>query len=185
KLRLGAAGGAAGGMREPRLSSEEIRVTGWGETTLQLNGRELPLQDKETPQALALDSRDRFFVLGTAFHARLYARDGTLRWKVATPGSVWAVNVSGNGQWVVAALGDGTIRWYDAMRGEELLALFVHRDQQHWAVWSPRKLFAVSSGADGMIGWHVNQGKNQLAEFHPVAQFPQFQRPEFFMSLFQ
>ncbi|MBF0271108.1 MAG: hypothetical protein HQL98_03380 [Magnetococcales bacterium] len=187
KLLLKNTNTPATGLREPRLQSEEIQVTGWWNSVndpLQLNGQDIPLQEKETPLSLALDLKDRFFVIGTSFNLRLYTRDNTLRWKIATPGSVWAVNVSGNGQWVIAAMGDGTIRWFDTMRGEEHMALFVHKNQQNWAVWSPKKFFAVSAGADAMIGWHLNRGKEQLAEFHPVAQFPQFMKPEFFMNLF-
>ncbi|MBF0212739.1 MAG: hypothetical protein HQM00_04135 [Magnetococcales bacterium] len=174
------------GVREPRAYSKELRLSGGGgENAMRLNGEEIPLEEKEVVNALALDAKDRFVVLGTSYHLRLYTRTAQLRWKVATPGPVWGVNVSGNGQWVVAAMGDGTIRWFDAMRGDEIMTLFVHRDQRHWALWSPRKFFTLSSGAESMIGWHINRGKEQLADFHPVGQFPQFMNSDYFKGLFR
>ncbi|MBF0127039.1 MAG: hypothetical protein HQM02_07495, partial [Magnetococcales bacterium] len=170
---------------QPRIQSEEIQVTGWwGDGVLMLNGQRLPLQPKEISHSLALDPRDRFFVLGTSFNLRFYAKNGGLRWNVATPGPVWAVNVTSDSQLIVAALGDGTIRWYDVMRGDERMALFIHKNQKQWAIWSPLKYYAASDGADTLIGWHINRGKNQLADFHPVAKFPQFLRPDFFKNYF-
>ncbi|MEO5333234.1 MAG: hypothetical protein H7839_14555 [Magnetococcus sp. YQC-5] len=172
------------GMQAPRFESKVMRVTGWlGESQLMLNGQALPLQEREMPQALDFDLKDRFFVLGTSYNLRMYTKEGQLRWKTPTPGAVWAVNIAGNGQLVVAAMGDGTIRWYDAMRGTERMALFVHKDQKRWVVWSPLKYFANSPGGDTLIGWQINRGKNQLADFYPVAQFPQYQRPDVFKTL--
>ncbi|MBF0614075.1 MAG: hypothetical protein G8237_09795 [Magnetococcales bacterium] len=185
KLLLSSAGGAGVELHAPKISSAGIRVTGGGEgDALRLNGVELPLQEREQALAVALDPKERYFVLGSSHYVRLYTRSGELRWKVATPGAVWAVNVTDNAQWVVTALADGTIRWYDAMRGEERMALFVHRNQQHWAVWSPKNIFAVSPGADGMLGWHVNRGKNQLADFYPVSHYPDYMKPDYFKQLF-
>ncbi|MBF0417761.1 MAG: hypothetical protein HQL86_05870 [Magnetococcales bacterium] len=187
KLALQAAPSPGAGLRDPLVGTNEIRVTGWwGDgTKVTYNGVELPMSEKEVTCSLAIDAKNRFFAIGTSFSLRLYLNSGQLRWQVYTPGAVWAVNVSGNGQWVIAALGDGTIRWYDAMRGEESMALFPSKDQQRWAVWSPRNFFAVSPGAASLIGWHVNRGKGQLAEFYPVEQFPQYHKPEFFKAIFQ
>ncbi|MBF0629166.1 MAG: hypothetical protein HQL91_13190 [Magnetococcales bacterium] len=174
------------GMHEPRLQSAAIRVTGWwGGETLQGNGTAIPLPEKENPIALALDPKDRFFVLGTSQHVRLYTHNNALRWKTVTPAPVWAVNISGNGHWVVAALGDGTIRWFEVMDGDEGMALFVHRDQKRWAVWTPGKIFTLSSGAEGLLGWHVNRGLDQLAEFHPISQGQQSKVQEYFKKTFQ
>lgn len=174
------------GLQRARTKSEEINVTGWwGETLLQYNGQPIPLQAKEISHSLALDAKDRFFVLGTSLNLRLYSKISQLRWKTATPGPVWAVNVTEDGKQVVAALGDGTIRWYDALRGEEILALFVHNDQKRWVMWTPMKYYSASADGDSLLGWHINRDKNSLAEFYPVSQFPKFFRPEYFAQLFR
>ncbi|GAB0058180.1 hypothetical protein SIID45300_02524 [Candidatus Magnetaquicoccaceae bacterium FCR-1] len=187
KLLLQSAPTPGAGLHEPLVATDEVNVTGWwGDgSKVTFNGMELSMSEKEISCSLGIDAKNRFFALGSSFSLRLYLRSGQLRWQVHTPGPVWAVNVSGNGQWVIAALGDGTIRWYDAMRGEESMALFVSKDQQRWAVWSARNFFAVSPGASSLIGWHVNRGKGQLADFYPVGQFPQYQNSEFFKTLFQ
>ncbi|MEO5345443.1 MAG: hypothetical protein H7834_03575 [Magnetococcus sp. YQC-9] len=187
KLLLQPAPAPGEGLRDPLISTSELVVTGWwGDgTQVKANGVELPLGEKESSCSLGIDLKNRFFALGTSFSLRLYTRSGQLRWQVPTPGPVWAVNVSGNGKWVIAAMGDGTIRWYDVMRGEESMALFVHKDQQRWAVWSPWNFFAVSASGASLVGWHINRGKGHLAEFYPSDRFPQYQKPEFFKMLFQ
>jgi hypothetical protein len=42
---------------------------------------------------------------------------------------------SGDGRLVVAAYGDGTIRWHRVDDGRELLALSVLADKQNWVAW--------------------------------------------------
>ena len=46
------------------------------------------------------------------------------RWWAAlhVPAIAWAVNISQNGRLAVAALSDGTIRWYRMADGKEMLA---------------------------------------------------------------
>jgi len=67
---------------------------------------------------------------------RCYAKNGAERWNVPVPGVVWAVNVSTDGSVVVAAYGDGTIRWHRTSDGRELLAFFPHVDQKRWVIWA-------------------------------------------------
>ncbi|MBF0428094.1 MAG: WD40 repeat domain-containing protein [Magnetococcales bacterium] len=186
QLLLNASDGNTDGMEIPRLSTETMRVTGFGGSSqLMLNGSPIPLEAREIPLSLDVDYKDRFLILGTSVNLRLYDKNGSLYWKKATPGPVWAVNTSGNGLWVIAAIADGTIRWYSAMRGDERMALYVHKDQKRWAVWSPQNLYGTSVGGETLIGWHLNRGKDQLAEFYPVTQFPQYLQLDYFKNLFQ
>ncbi|MBF0178711.1 MAG: hypothetical protein HQM03_01660 [Magnetococcales bacterium] len=175
----------AQGLSAPRLQSAEIRVAGGGEAPVTFNGRPMELDRGETLHALAMDPRERFFVLGTSRHLRFYTKNGHAQWTVATPAPVWAVNVSGNSAWVVAALEDGTIRWYDVMRGDEKIALFVHKDLKHWVIWSSLRYFAYSADAESLLGWHLNRGKAQLADFQPTTHFPHLLQPDFFKNFFR
>src|SRR5262245_52928814 len=50
--------------------------------------------------------------------SRLFEADQT-----SSPAVTWGVNVPANNKLVVAAYGDGTIRWYRLTDGQELLAL--------------------------------------------------------------
>ena len=83
---------------------------------------------------------------------RLFTQDGAQVWEKRTPGAVWGVNVSGDGRWVVAALGDGSVRWYRASDGQEQLALFVHGDHERWIAWTPTGYYDTSMGGENLVG---------------------------------
>lgn len=38
-------------------------------------------------------------------------------------------------------------------------------------MWSPSGYYDASPGAENLIGWHVNNGKNQAADFFPASRF--------------
>src|SRR5262249_3092220 len=81
---------------------------------------------------------------------------------------------------------DGTIRWYRWSDGKELLALFVHRDGKRWVAWTPKGYYMASAEADDLIGWHVNRGWEQPADFFPIARFRnQFNRPDIVRMVLQ
>jgi hypothetical protein len=89
------------------------------------------------------------------------------------------VNIAGNGRAAVAAFADGTIRWYRLSDGRELLALFVHPDTKRWVLWTPSGYYDASPGAEDLVGWHVNRGKESAADFFPVGHFRgQYYRPD-------
>ena len=77
-------------------------------------------------RALAIAPDASRFVLGTEWRLRAYRADGGELWQKPVPGTACGVNIAGNGKLVVAAYGDGTIRWHRLSDGQELLALFVH-----------------------------------------------------------
>lgn len=53
-----------------------------------------------------------------------FDRSGRVEWEIRIPHTAMAVNVSGNGNVVVVAHSDDTIRWYRMTDGQELLALY-------------------------------------------------------------
>ncbi len=169
------------GLQPPLLSAAGINVTDWEETTApKLNGTPLSLEQYETSRSLALLPDGSGFALGTTWLLRLFDRNGNQRWQMPSPGgSVWAVNVSADGRWVVAAYGDGTIRWHRASDGVEQLAFFPHADKKRWVLWTPSGYYDASPGAEGLIGWHVNNGKDHEADFFPASRFrDRFYRPD-------
>ena len=91
----------------------------------------------------------------------------------------------------MAGYGDGTIRWYRITDGQELLALFqrraqANRDEMHWVVWRPSGYYDASPGAEDLIGWHVNDGPDEAADFFPVAQFRDtYYRPDVIARILQ
>jgi hypothetical protein len=125
---------------------------------------------KDDPaESLAIKPDSSGFLLGTSLTLRLFDPAGKESWRVRTPGAAWNVNT--NGRLAVAALGDGTIRWYRISDGKEVLAFFPHPDRKRWVLWSPSGYYDASPGGEDFIGWHVNNGRDQAADFFPASRF--------------
>jgi hypothetical protein len=156
----------------PITEATGLKITGWeGSSQPRLNGAALPLVTSERSRALAISPDQKSFLLGTSAFLRLFDRVGAELWRVPTPGETWSVNVSGNGMLAVAAFGDGTIRWYRLSDGKQLLSFFPHNDRRRWIVWSPSGYYDASPGAESLIGWHLNRGKDRPADFFPTSRF--------------
>lgn len=165
-------------------SATDWQVDNWrNQTNPSINGKAVTLRPNETARSLSLDPSHGAAYLGTDWS--IYRFDAQPQWQVSTPATVWGINRSADGQLLVAALGDGTLRWYRTSDGQELLALFVHADQQRWVLWTPSGYYEASTGAEDLIGWHVNRGKDQAADFFPASRFrEQFNRPDIIDQIF-
>jgi len=51
------------------------------------------------------------------------------------------------------------------------LTLYPHGDRKRWVLWTPDGYYAASIGGEELIGWHLNRGKDQAADFYPVSHF--------------
>ena len=155
-------------------------VTDWmNNLSPKLRGQPIALDRMEVSRSLAIRNDLAGFVLGTEFFLRVFDADGKRHWSQASPGATWGVNLSADGRIVVAAYGDGTIRWYRWADGQELLALFVHAPSRRWVAWTPTGYYMASPGGEDMIGWHVNRGWTQQADFFPASRFrDKFNRPD-------
>jgi len=142
-------------------------------------GRQLPLEPDETLRTLAMTPDDGHLVLGTDWHLFAFDPQGRKVWGQTTPDVTWGVNATENGRLVIAAYNDGTIRWHRMSDGQELLALFVHREDKRWVAWTPSGYYMASPGGEDLIGWHVNRGWDQAADFFPASRFRErFNRPD-------
>ncbi len=160
----------------PRTTIPGLAISGH---EVNLNGRKFLIRNHENVQAVAIDAQAEKFALGTERYLRVFDRDGKRLWVVAAPGETQAINMSGNGRLVVAAYGDGTIRWYRASDGAELLAFFPHADRQRWVAWTPEGFYATSPGGETLVGWHLNRGPDQAARFFPASRYSErFRKPE-------
>ena len=182
RQRLLLAGALPGG--QPPHSSD-LKVESWQDSTRPtLSGQPLKLEDNEIARSLALLPDASGFALGSEWNLRLFNADGTNRWPPrAVPGTVWGVNIPQTGplagKIIVAAYGDGTIRWHRVSDGAELLAFFPHADRQRWVLWTPSGYYDASPGAEDLIGWHVNRGADAAADFFPASRFrSRFYRPD-------
>lgn len=161
-----------------------LNIANWAsETNPSLNGRAIRLEQYETSRSLALtpdaSSSQGGFALGANWSLRFFSSSGQQRWAKQVPDVTWGVNVSPDGRLVVAAYGDGTIRWHRVSDGQELLAFFPHADRKRWVLWTPSGYFDASPGGEDLIGWHINRGSDAAADFFPASRFrSQFYRPD-------
>jgi hypothetical protein len=164
----------------PRTEAPGLAVAGWENgTEPSLNGARLALDRYEAARSLALTPNGENFVLGAESTLRLFDRTGKERWRQDVPETVWAVNVSGDGRLVVAAYGDGMIRWHRLSDGAELLAFYPDGDRERWVVWTPQGYYMASPGGEDLIGWQVNKGRDEAPEFFTASRFrDRFYRPD-------
>jgi WD40 repeat protein len=159
-------------LTRPVTTAPGLNITGWNDTTTPaLNGTALKLGQGEISRRLAIAPDGQRFLLATIWFLRLFDRQGKEQWRVSVSAGAWGVNIAGNGQLIAAALGDGTIRWYRLRDGQELLALFPHRDGKRWVLWTPSGYYDAAPGAEELLGWHMNRGRDAVADFFPVSQF--------------
>lgn len=160
----------------PPLRDALIAAKGWrievtpDRRTLRLQGATVALETYEKVHSHAILPALDQVVIGTEWALRAYDVQGRQRWLNRVSSPVWAVNASADGRVVIAALGDGTLRWYAARTGDELLALFMHRNAQDWIAWTPGGQYASSPYGDRLIGWHVNRGLDQEPDFFQAVQ---------------
>ncbi len=164
----------------PVTAAEGLTITDWKYTlTPKLNGKALTLAPHEMSRSLAIAPDGKTLLLGTEWWLRLFDREGKEQWRVLVSGPAWGVNISGSGKVAVAALGDGTIRWYRMSDGTELLALFPHNDKKRWVLWTPKGYYDASPGGEDLIGWHLNNGKEAAADFFPASRLrARYYRPD-------
>jgi WD40 repeat protein len=126
--------------------------------------------------AIAPDGKTYF--IGTNLSLNALDKAGPLKWHWVGPDEVLAVNVSKDNRLVIAAYGDGTIRWHRADDGRELLALQVLSNEKDWVLWTPEGFYEATAGAQDVLKWVVNHGPDKAATTLPVSAIPRFHRPE-------
>jgi WD40 repeat protein len=175
-------------LKAPITQAPGLDITNWSDSAKPaVNGAPIKLGDREQARSVAIVPGAQQFVLGGDFRLRMLDQFGHDVWpKAQSAPIVWHVNVTSDQRLVVAAYGDGTVRWHRLSDGTELLALFIHPDGQRWIAWTPQGYYDASLGADELIGWHVNHGYDRLPDFYPVSQFRgRFYRPDVIKRVLQ
>jgi hypothetical protein len=177
--RLAAAAGTAAMLPPQRNAPALSVVVDAAERVARVNGRAVPLDEAEIPRAHALSHDGSTAYIGSEWALRAVDEFGVPRWRVNLPSVVWAVNAAADGRHVVALLSDGTVRWYRADTGAEVLALFVHGNREDWIAWTPDGHYASSPFGDRHVGWHVNRGPDTAPDFFRAVQLERvLHRPE-------
>jgi len=93
-------------------------------------------------------------------------------------GDVLSVAVSADGRLLLSGSSDRTIRLWEVLNGKLLMTHFNGTDHE-WVAWTPEGFFATSENGDKYLGYHLNRGENQSADYVSVKQIHSlFYRPD-------
>jgi hypothetical protein len=159
----------------PRRDPPGMALTAWKDSNApRLNGERLALERTDIVRASAFLPDGSAVLLGTDTHLRLFGRDRREIAAVEIQAPAWAVAVAANGSVAVAALLDGSLRWYGLGPNERLAeraALFAHADGQRWVLFTPEGFFDDADlGGNELVGMHLNRGRNQGPEWLSFSQ---------------
>jgi len=156
----------------------DVRDYIWGYKPT-LNGQPLKLRVHDAAISMTIMAEGKGLLIGTSWQLIRYDAKGKIVWAHDVFGNVRGVVVTPDNRIAVAALGDGTLRWYALDTGHELVALFPHADGQRWVAWTPAGYYMASVNGDSLVGWQVNRGHDRAGDFFPVGRFgDQYLRPD-------
>lgn len=168
----------------PRLQGRVRLELGATSATLLVEGRPYSPIGALQPRryrAWAFGPGGQALVVGTDQGLLFFPAPEQLRssFQQRTPSPVEDVAYSGDGKLVVAALRDGTLRWYRGADGTPLLAARLEPEAARWVAFTPTGYYDASVGGEELIGWHRNRDADQAADFFPAARFRRrFHRPD-------
>ncbi len=159
-----------------RTTAPGLAVSNWKDSSApRLNGISLAMDRVEYSRSVTILPDASAVLLGTDTHLRLYsARDGKQIASVPVPAAAWAVTTNTEGTLAVAALLDGTLRWFGLTHDAPLeprVALFAHADGARWVLFTPEGLFDhADRGGKDLVGVHLNRGRDQQPEWTSFSQ---------------
>ena len=140
-----------------------------------VNGQTVTLSVNEDVQSWAASPSSRLVAFGTQWRLLLVNERGqpVANWKDPPflSGPAFHTVFTDDGRFVVVALGDGTIRWYEVASGRERLGLFADASGIDWVVWRPDGYYTSSAKGDRFVGWLTNRGEAQSPDFVRAVQY--------------
>jgi WD40 repeat protein len=136
--------------------------------------------EPEGKRQAAFSLRDRRLVIDPVVSDRF--EDELTAPRTAEPGleitGAWAVNLTADGRLALAAFGDGTIRWFRASDGVELLAFFPHSGGKRWLLWTPSGYYDAPANGEDLTGGHVDRWPSPFAAFSDAVFRDIYRRPD-------
>lgn len=91
---------------------------------------------------------------------------------------VWAVTPFPDGRMLVTGSADQTIRLWNLATRELIVTLFRGHDDE-WVMWTPQGYYASSPDGDRIVGWQINKGPENAADYVTASQLRHhFFRPD-------
>jgi len=166
----------------PVHQSAHFEISHWRSDYLKLDG----VAVGRFSRAMSVIESAGAFLVGGNRELLRYDKDGLAQWTTVQGSIAWQVNSDRQGRYAVAALGDGSLRWFDLGSGKQVLGLFIHSDRKRWVMWTPEGYYDTSPGAEDLVGWHVNQAGDREARFVPNGQlYDVFYRPDIVQARFR
>ncbi len=162
-------------LKRATVDDPRLKLANWRNATAPtLNGRAIAVDSNEHVRSVAILPGAESAAIGTDFYLRLERKSGEA-WRQVLAAPAWSVNVSGDGRFVLAALGDGTIRWYAVADGREVMSLFVDPKDRRWVVWVPQGFFdhsqeTTAGSGETLVGYHLDNGPGKAANFVAIGQ---------------
>jgi WD40 repeat protein len=118
-------------------------------------------------------------LVGTVPEIWAYDLKGQLRGSfIGHGGQVRDLAVSADGRFLVSGASDQTVRLWNLQTRELIVSLFQGSDGE-WVMWTPQGYYASSPNGDRIVGWQINKGPEQAAEYVTASQLrSQFYRPD-------
>jgi len=88
---------------------------------------------------------------------------------VGHEGDMWAATPSPDGRYLVSGSTDQTIRLWN-LKTRELVVTFFPGTDGEWVMWTPQGYYTGSPGADKIVGWQINRGPDQAADYVTAEQ---------------
>lgn len=184
--RLSLADQAAQTLNAASPSNASINVASWnGSWDTTINGNKLKELSSYPGGSKLVDvlPNGSGIILGTTYWYVRYDTAGNKIWEIRTKDNPFAHKVAGDSNYFVALFSDGILRWYRARDGQLLLSLYVqaqsNTEAPRWVLWTPSGYYDAAPGAEELIGWHVNRGLGETADFYPASRFRErFYRPD-------
>jgi WD40 repeat protein len=93
-------------------------------------------------------------------------------------GQVRDLAPSPDGRFLISGATDQTVRLWN-LKTRELIVSMFHGNDGEWVIWTPQGYYTGSPGADKIVGWQINKGSDQTADYVGAEQLRQhLHRPD-------